>query len=833
MLILLMIPALVFSQDRPGIRRGNLTIYLGYIGSDSENISGVLTFIASDNDQGTIGITTADALDFVGFTGGVLVDGGALATSATIGTAIADSLDDYISATRDTSYINVVYQDFTVVRNITAGGTLEITSTSLLKDALTLGDDTLNKDGTINFVASDNDQGTVGITTADALDFVGFTGGVLVDGGALATSATIGTAIADSLDDYMSANRSATYMDTLFFDQINKDIFWFRDGADRMKLDSTSGKAEIHIDYITGAIAAGTEHSVIHINIEDDGATGGLVHGIDISDVGTGTVTVVGMGVFPGVKPLVQHTGSFATPDKALKFYTAGTPSDTTDVTTAFGSTSADSSLFNSENDAILFGAAAVFDEVEVILNTAASGGGIAPTFWYSSGSGTWTEFFPEDGSNGMRDSGIIFWVSGDLSWTTWDYNGTDQYWIRIIRTRANLTTAPIEDTFKILASTDYIWDENGDINLRNVTVAGDLLVGTAASGKIITEDINGETRLTFIASDNDTTGIVPSTADALGFTGATGGYTFDAGITATTGNITGGTNDTNASNIILYGDNASVDPTIDMYNSANNDTNEEYWRLQPNGDNFYIGTENLPTAFSLQREANTYTLNIGAADAKSGRFILWGGAGAVNSVMLMANGDNDDATEDYWTLQPAGINYYIGPVSDADALILTNGGNLTIAGSVATKATGTAWVNPSDKRIKQNIEDITNGLEILRQLNPKTYNYTTKWILNNPSLEKAKTYRGFIADDVELVIPKAVTSIDKVYRTTKREVVDAEGKVLEPEEKVLEYENIKVLDTSDINVLAISAIKELDVIVKALQYKIETLEARIEKLEE
>ncbi|KKM77871.1 hypothetical protein LCGC14_1365600 [marine sediment metagenome] len=100
----------------------------------------------------------------------------------------------------------------------------------------------------------------------------------------------------------------------------------------------------------------------------------------------------------------------------------------------------------------------------------------------YIGGDGSWTEFFPEDGSNGMRDSGIIDWVSGDLSWTTWDYDGTDQYWIRIRRTQVALGTIPIEDTFKILASTDFVWDENGDININNLTAAGDVIAGSGGT---------------------------------------------------------------------------------------------------------------------------------------------------------------------------------------------------------------------------------------------------------------------------------------------------------------------------------------------------------------
>ena len=54
----------------------------------------------------------------------------------------------------------------------------------------------------------------------------------------------------------------------------------------------------------------------------------------------------------------------------------------------------------------------------------------LTSTFWYSSGSGFWTQFSPE-----IDTSGEINWVSSDLAWTTWTYDGIDQYWIKIIRT--------------------------------------------------------------------------------------------------------------------------------------------------------------------------------------------------------------------------------------------------------------------------------------------------------------------------------------------------------------------------------------------------------------
>jgi len=59
-------------------------------------------------------------------------------------------------------------------------------------NSITLGNDTENADGTINFVASDNDLGTAAITTDDVLNFTGFSGGLQYDSHILGYQASLG-----------------------------------------------------------------------------------------------------------------------------------------------------------------------------------------------------------------------------------------------------------------------------------------------------------------------------------------------------------------------------------------------------------------------------------------------------------------------------------------------------------------------------------------------------------------------------------------------------------------------------------------------------------------
>lgn len=60
----------------------------------------------------------------------------------------------------------------------------QLTSTddALIKNVLTLGDDVANSTGSLLMIASDNDQGTLGINTSDAFVVAGFSGGFDIDG---------------------------------------------------------------------------------------------------------------------------------------------------------------------------------------------------------------------------------------------------------------------------------------------------------------------------------------------------------------------------------------------------------------------------------------------------------------------------------------------------------------------------------------------------------------------------------------------------------------------------------------------------------------------------
>jgi len=218
----------------------------------------------------------------------------------------------------------------------------------------------------------------------------------------------------------------------------------------------------IDIIYTSGAISAGEEEEVILINIDESLATGGDVIGIDILAT-EGSAVIYGLEAGALVNPIVQLSGTFEDMDSANN--------SGTDALTNFTSSATDSPIFVNDNDYIVIGDASKFEELEFLLNTTASNPGIKPTFEFSNGTGTWDTFSPADGTNGMKNTGIIAWFDSDIP--TWATGAGSEYLIRITRTQNSLTTTPIEDKVQIAATTKYLWDKNGQIKVDVVNVSG------------------------------------------------------------------------------------------------------------------------------------------------------------------------------------------------------------------------------------------------------------------------------------------------------------------------------------------------------------------------
>ena len=99
----------------------------------------------------------------------------------------------------------------------------------------------------------------------------------------------------------------------------------------------------------------------------------------------------------------------------------------------------------------------------------------------------------------------------------------------------------------------------------------------------------------------------------------------------------------------------------------------------------------------------------------------------------------------------------------------------LEVTGSfnVNGAASCTAGIWSSDQMFKTNVDSIQNALAIIKQLKPRTYYFDTAnvWGLNFP----AQKQYGFVAQDLEQVLPELVTTIKK------NAVVDTTGNIVHP----------------------------------------------------
>jgi hypothetical protein len=114
--------------------------------------------------------------------------------------------------------------------------------------------------------------------------------------------------------------------------------------------------------------------------------------------------------------------------------------------------------------------------------------------------------------------------------------------------------------------------------------------------------------------------------------------------------------------------------------------------------------------------------------------------------------------------------------------------GSLTISGATAIKASGTAWANPSDRRLKDEIVDYATGLDAVLQLQPRTFVYNGK----GGSTAGLRGY-GFIADEIAPVMP---------------ETVGTQSEKLNPDD--VAETDIQTVDQSNIVLALVNAVQEL-----------------------
>lgn len=133
----------------------------------------------------------------------------------------------------------------------------------------------------------------------------------------------------------------------------------------------------------------------------------------------------------------------------------------------------------------------------------------------------------------------------------------------------------------------------------------------------------------------------------------------------------------------------------------------------------------------------------------------------------------------------------------------------LEISGN-ASKAAAGGWLANSDRRIKTDIQDITNSLDIIKRLRPVKFKYTPEWMRQNPSL-KDHYYYNFIAQEYQQVFPDAVQGSGEYLTGDDKEILQ--------------------IDTYDAQIVAVKAIQDQQAIIEKQQEEIATLKKELDEV--
>jgi hypothetical protein len=141
--------------------------------------------------------------------------------------------------------------------------------------------------------------------------------------------------------------------------------------------------------------------------------------------------------------------------------------------------------------------------------------------------------------------------------------------------------------------------------------------------------------------------------------------------------------------------------------------------------------------------------------------------------------------------------------------------------GSISLTAVSTAYNTSSDYRLKENVVPMTGALDRVDALKPARFNFIA---------DADKTVDGFLAHEVQDIVPEAVTGIKDAMREEEYEVepavLDDEGNVITEAvmgtRSVPDYQGI---DQSKLVPLLVGAIQEQQSIINDLITRIEKLE--------
>lgn len=276
-----------------------------------------------------------------------------------------------------------------------------------------------------------------------------------------------------------------------------------------------SNNEAIDIGFTTGNMSANSHASIVKVSVDKSGATSSTntteLDFINISQVGRNSSLSNAIHVGQGFDTALKVAGGTRI-DPSYGYTVTAAHAVTDRVTgvapggTAFLATSAGNvQMFLAQNDYILLGSTSVFESVPIYLTTGSSHS-ILPTFYYSTGAGTWATLVVSDTTGGFVTNGLLSF-NAPIAWAQTNATTpagtaiTNGYYIKVVRTRGVITTPPTESYFKLYTSsslTDFMVRGNGTIKpvqMTDSSAPNDSIYYSTTAAKLVYKDSAGVVR--------------------------------------------------------------------------------------------------------------------------------------------------------------------------------------------------------------------------------------------------------------------------------------------------------------------------------------------------
>ena len=182
---------------------------------------------------------------------------------------------------------------------------------------------------------------------------------------------------------------------------------------------------------------------------------------------------------------------------------------------------------------------------------------------------------------------------------------------------------------------------------------------------------------------------------------------------------------------------------------------------------------------------------------------------GSDTDATLRLTGENGSSAETFSEITHVGASRHMNFKHNGATRIQidANGGVLVDGGSVGTV---------SDSRVKKDVEDLSDGLSIVKQLRPVKFKYKGNTEYYNGD---DKIYQGFIADEVQAVAPQYITEVtNKIYddEFDGSNIVDFDEEL--KDKKFTSVDDFKTMSQTDLIPMLVKAIQELEARITTLE---------------